>query len=63
VARRDLDALHDALYVLEAAIEDVDRDLALSRTADDLAAAVDWLLAAARPVAALRVEPGSDTRA
>jgi hypothetical protein len=53
VARSQLDALHDALYVLEAAIEDVERDL--DRPADQLGSsdyqeALDWLLAAARPV-------------
>jgi hypothetical protein len=53
VARSQLDALHDALYVLEAAIEDVERDL--DRPADqldtaDYREALDWLLAAARPV-------------
>ena len=56
VARRDLDALRDALYVLEAAIEDVERDLALRRDPDDLEAALAWLLAAARPL----VERGSE---
>jgi hypothetical protein len=57
VARRDLDALHDSLYVLEAAVEDVDRDLAGSRTKADLEAALAWLLAAARPLVSRRVEP------
>ena len=50
VARRDLDALHDALYVLEAAVEDVERDLADARTARDYQDAVAWLLDAARPL-------------
>ena len=45
--------MHDALYVLEAAIEEVERDL--DRPADqldiaDYREALDWLLAAARPV-------------
>jgi hypothetical protein len=58
VARSQLDALHDALYVLEAAIEDVERDL--DRPADqldttDYREALDWLLAAARPVAVLNL--------
>jgi hypothetical protein len=55
VARRDLDALHDALYVLEAAIEDVDQDLARSRTKADVEAALAWLLAAARPLASRHI--------
>jgi hypothetical protein len=50
VARRELDDLYDRLYVLEAAVEDVDRDLADDPTADDYRDAVRWLLAAARPV-------------
>jgi hypothetical protein len=50
VARRELDDLYDRLYVLEAAIEDVDRDLADDPTFGDYRDAVAWLLAAARPV-------------
>ncbi len=50
VTRRDLDDLRDAIYVLEAAIQDVERDIARSRTKADLEAAVDWLLNSARPV-------------
>lgn len=57
MARSDLDALHDALYVLEAAVEDVERDLATSRTKADLEAALSWLLSAARPLASSRIEP------
>ena len=50
VARRELDELYDRLYVLEAAIEDVDRDLAGSPEPEDYRDAVAWLLDAARPV-------------
>jgi hypothetical protein len=50
VARHELDDLYDRLYVLEAAIEDVDRDLADDPTPADFQDAVGWLLAAARPV-------------
>lgn len=57
VARRDLDALHDGLYVLEAAVEDVERDLAAGRTKADLEAALAWLLSAARPLVSSRIEP------
>ncbi len=56
VARHDLDALHDALYVLGAAVEDVERDLAAGRTEADLEAALAWLLSAARPLVASRIE-------
>jgi hypothetical protein len=55
IARAELDALHDRLYVLEAAVEDVDRDLA-ARARPGLAEyreALEWLLAAARPLTAL----------
>lgn len=51
VARSELDELRDALYVLEAAVEDVDRDLEVG--ADDpkeVRRALDWLLQAARPL-------------
>jgi septal ring factor EnvC (AmiA/AmiB activator) len=51
VTRSELEELRDALYVLETAIEDVDRDLASA--GDDpaeLRRAIDWLLAAARPL-------------
>ncbi|HUW01707.1 MAG TPA: hypothetical protein VMW08_05105 [Acidimicrobiales bacterium] len=50
MTRAELDELGDLLFVLEAAIEDVSRDLAGNPTKSDYAEAVDWLLAAARPV-------------
>ena len=50
VTRQALEDMHDALYVLEAAIEDVDRDLESARTAKDYREALDWLLQAARPL-------------
>jgi hypothetical protein len=55
VARDELEQLRDALYVLEAAVQDVERDL--SEGTDDRAEiqqALDWLLAAARPLLELR---------
>ena len=55
ITRQALDELRDRLYVLEAAIEDVERDLTEAETPQDLQDAVDWLLAAARPL----VEHGS----
>jgi hypothetical protein len=57
VARRELDDLRDAVYVLACAVEDVDRDLAeASDPADpaEVRSALDWLLAAARPLAERR---------
>lgn len=55
IARVELEQLRDALYVVEAAVEDVDRDLA--EGGDDPAEmrrALDWLLEAVRPLLALR---------
>ena len=54
VARHERDALLDSLYVLQCAVDDVDRELAIARTPDDLEYAVGWLLDAARPLLALR---------
>jgi len=50
VARGELEDLKDKLYVLEAAVEDVERDLAASSEPDEMRTALDWLLAAARPL-------------
>jgi hypothetical protein len=50
VTRTELDELGDLLYVLEAAVEDVDRDLRGVPTKSDYVEAIEWLLAAARPV-------------
>lgn len=50
ITRTALDELRDRLYMLEAAVEDVDRDLAEADGAEDLRRALDWLLAAARPL-------------
>lgn len=55
VTRGELDDLHDKLYVLEAAVEDVDRDLESARTASDYREALAWLLEAARPLLASRI--------
>ena len=59
VSRTALDELQSRLYCLQAAIEDVDRDLAASAEPDDVAEAFAWLMENARPVAALWVEPRS----
>jgi len=50
VARAALDELHDALYVLESAIGDVERDLAVDDGLQAHREAVAWLLDAARPL-------------
>lgn len=52
VARSELDALHDELYVLACAVDDVERDLAgaATPTARELTDALNWLLEASRPL-------------
>ena len=52
VARSQLDALHDELYVLACAVGDVERDLSEAGvpTAEELTDALTWLLDAARPL-------------
>ena len=56
MARAELDALHDGLYALQAAIEDVDRDLAAAQPPGerDYREALEWLLSVARPLSELR---------
>ena len=53
IAKTTLDELHDELYVLACAVDDVERDLAAAGpkpTAADLRQSLDWLLDAARPL-------------
>ncbi len=50
LTRQAMDQLRDRLYVLEAAIEDVERDLVGNPTKADYADAIAWLLDAARPL-------------
>lgn len=58
VDREKLEELQGVLYCLQAAIEDVDRDLAVGRpTAADVREALDWLLVNARPAADSWLEP------
>lgn len=55
MTRRELDELRDALYVVEAAVEDVDRDLAeAGGDPEEVGRALSWLLDAVRPLLALR---------
>lgn len=55
ITREELDDLHDKLYVLEAAVEDVERDLAGTPTPAEYREAVNWLLDAARPLLRSRI--------
>ena len=53
IARAELDALHDDLYVLACAVEDTERDLAAIGArpgAAEVRAILDWLLEAAKPL-------------
>jgi hypothetical protein len=57
VDRTKLEELQGVLYCLQAAVEDVDRDLAGDHDATDVAEALAWLLDNARPAAATWIEP------
>lgn len=57
VGREKLEELQGALYCLQAAIEDTDRDLATKPSAREVRDALTWLLDNARPVAELWIEP------
>jgi hypothetical protein len=53
VAKSELDALHDELYVLACAVNDAERDLLAAgakASPRELREVVDWLLEAARPL-------------
>ncbi len=52
ILRRELDDLHDALYVLACAVDDTERDLAAlgAPTLRGLQETLEWLLDAARPL-------------
>ena len=60
VDRHQLEEVQDALYCLQAAIEDVDGDLQGKPTAAEVRTALGWLLDNARPAADLRIEPKAD---
>lgn len=57
VSRSALDDLQSRLYCLQAALEDVDRDLAESDEPGDVAEALRWLLENARPLTDVWIEP------
>ncbi len=58
----DLQTLADAVYVLQAALEDVAVDLEDATTPADLREALDHLVEAAQPVASLQVLAVTDRR-
>ena len=55
--RPALEDLQSALYCLQAAIEDVDRDLAAKPSPQEVREALQWLLDNARPLADTWIEP------
>lgn len=55
VARAELDALHDDLYVLQCAVADAQRDLGHTLTKAEALDSLRWLLEAATPLAARRI--------
>lgn len=57
VSRAVLEDLQGRLYCLQAALEDVERDLARSAEPSDVAEALDWLVENARPLAGVWIEP------
>jgi hypothetical protein len=59
VAREELDALHDELYILACAVEDVERDLGAGEqpTTSQLRDALEWLLVAAKPLRDREIGP------
>ncbi len=50
VARSELEQLRDELYVLQCAVEDVERDVTPTSTMTETREALEWVLAAARPL-------------
>ena len=57
VSREQLEELQGLLYCLQAALEDVDRDLSRSSEPNDVAEAFAWLRENAAPVAQIWIEP------
>jgi hypothetical protein len=55
VARAAIDQLHDQIYMLECAVEDVENDLADDDSAEGVKRAVASLLEAARPLLSARL--------
>lgn len=57
VDREALEELQGLLYCLQAAFEDVQKDLSTSSTPQDVAEALTWLMENAEPLAKARLEP------
>jgi hypothetical protein len=59
MAREELNDVHDALYVLSCAVQDVQRDLAdiQQPNAKELREMLQWILECAEPIGSLRLRP------
>jgi hypothetical protein len=59
MAREELNDIHDAMYVLSCAVQDVQRDLAENKhpTARELKDMLQWILECAEPIGSLRLRP------
>jgi len=59
MTRTELDQLHDALYVLACAVQDVRRDLEDNArpTARELSEMLRWILDCAEPLDTIRLRP------
>ena len=59
MAREELNDIHDALYVLSCAVDDVQRDLAdiEKPSAKELRDMLQWILECAEPIGSLRLRP------
>jgi hypothetical protein len=57
VGRQALEDLQSKLYCLQAALEDVARDLEASTEPDEVRQALDWLRSNAEPLASVWIEP------
>lgn len=59
IARKELDALRDQIYILKCAIIDVESDLdpSVDPTTRDFQAALKWLLQAAKPLVEDQLHP------
>jgi hypothetical protein len=61
VSRPQLEELQSRLYCLQMALEDIERDLAVSSEPPEVREALDWLVENAGPAAALWIEPRTQT--
>lgn len=50
VVRSELEQLRDELYVLQCAVEDVERDISATSTLAEMREGLEWVLVAARPL-------------